>query len=397
MKYKILPFLLMIIVGLFSLSGREIKPDNLLQTVVIDPGHGGKDHGCNGATNSKEKNVTLAVALKLGEKIKKAFPNVQVIYTRNTDVFVELHKRAEIANINKADLFISIHCNAAVTAKEKAIGSETYTLGLHRAEENLEVMKRENDVILLEENYKANYDYDPYSPENHIINSLIQNKYLEQSINFATKIEREVILSKRKSRGVKQAGFAVLRGATMPAVLVETGFLTNSTEEKILASKEGQNQVAEAIFNAFKAYKKELDGENLLKPIVLEKPTLPQKEMPKEQISTKSSNLEKPSIAIISTERSVTNVKTARVFEFKVQLAAISNVENSNLAALIKAGKVEIIVENGVKKVVSNGFKTYEEAVAAKQSWIEAGFSDAFVAVYKNGVRTTMEDYKAVK
>lgn len=397
MKYKILPFLLMVVVGLFSLSGREIKPENLLQTIVIDPGHGGKDNGCNGATNSKEKNVTLAVALKLGEKIKKAFPNVNVVFTRNTDVFVELHKRAEIANEHKADLFISIHCNAAVTAKEKAIGSETYALGLHRAGDNLEVMKRENDVILMEENYEENYDYDPHSPENHIINALIQNKYLEQSINFATKIEREVVLSKRKSRGVKQAGFAVLRGAAMPAVLVETGFLTNSTEEKILASKEGQNQVAEAIFKAFKAYKKELDGENVVKSVVLEKPTLPQKEMQKEHFSTKSGKLEKPSTSMISEERYVVNVNSVRVFEFKVQLAAISNVENSNLAVLIKAGKVEIIEEKGVKKVVSKGFKTYEEAVAAKQTWIAAGFTDAFVAVYKNGVRTTMDDYKATE
>jgi N-acetylmuramoyl-L-alanine amidase len=375
MKHKVLLFLLMVIIGVFSLSGREIKTDNLLQTIVIDPGHGGKDGGCNGATNAKEKNVTLAVALKLGEKIKKTFPDVKVVYTRSTDVFVELHKRAEIANAHKADLFISIHCNAAITAKERAIGSETYALGLHRADDNLEVMKRENDVILLEENYQENYDYDPYSAENHIINSLIQNKYLEQSINFATKIEREVVLSKRKSRGVKQAGFAVLRGAAMPAVLVETGFLTNSNEEKVLNSKQGQDEVAEAIFKAFKTYKKELDGENV----------------------AKSAGLLKPPTSIISEERYAVNVNSVGVFEFKVQLAAISNVENSNLAVLIEAKKVEIIEENAVKKVVSKGFKTYEEAVAAKQTWIEAGFTDAFVAVYKNGVRTTMTDYKASK
>lgn len=395
MTNKILPFLLMVTLGLFSFSGREIQIENLLQTIVIDPGHGGKDNGCNGATNSKEKNVTLAIALALGQKIKKAFPTVNVVFTRNTDVFVELHKRAEIANAHKADLFISIHCNAAITAKEKAIGSETYALGLHRADDNLEVMKRENDVILLEENYKNNYDYNPYSPENHIINALIQNKYLEQSINFATKIEREVVLSKRKSRGVKQAGFAVLRGAAMPAVLVETGFLTNSTEEKILKSKEGQNQVAEAIFKAFKAYKKELDESISTTKPVPEKSTISQKEMKNEGYSIKSVQLQKPSIPIISEDRYAVNVKSVRVFEFKVQLAAISNVENSNLAALIEANKVEIVTESGIKKVVSKGFKTYEEAAAAKKSWVEAGFVDAFVAVYKNGVRTTMEDYKA--
>jgi N-acetylmuramoyl-L-alanine amidase len=341
--------------------------------------------------------VTLAIALKLGEKIKKAYPNISVVYTRNIDVFVELHKRAEIANVYKADLFISIHCNAAITAKERAIGSETYVLGLHRADDNLEVMKRENDVILLEENYENNYDYDPYSPENHIINSLIQNKYLEQSINFATKIEREVVLSKRKSRGVKQAGFAVLRGAAMPAVLVETGFLTNSTEEKILITKDGQNEVAEVIFKAFKAYKRAVDSENVGKSVVLEKPTIAQKKMTEEHFSAKSINFPKPPTSMISEERYAANVKSVHVFEFKVQLAATSNVENSNLAALIEAGSVEVIVENGVKKVVSKSFETYEEAVVAKQIWIQVGFTDAFVAVYKNGVRTTMSDYRASK
>ncbi|NJN77334.1 MAG: N-acetylmuramoyl-L-alanine amidase [Saprospiraceae bacterium] len=372
MNYKILPFLL--IIGIFSWSSSETNTDNLVQTIVIDAGHGGKDSGCSGPTNAKEKYVTLAVALKLGEKIKTAFPNVKVVYTREKDVFVELHKRAEIANEHKADLFISIHCNAAITGKNKAFGSETYALGLHRADDNLEVMKRENDVILLEENYEENYDYDPYSTENHIINSLIQSKYLEQSINFATKIERELVSSERKSRGVKQAGFAVLRGAAMPAVLVESGFLTHNTEEKFLNSKEGQEVIADAIFRAFKAYKTELDGK---------------------QFSIKSPVLEKPSPAILAEERYVVNVKNSRNFEFKVQLAAISNVENSNLAALIEADKVEIIEENGVKKVVSEGFKTYEEAVAAKKSWVEAGFTDAFVAVYKNGIRTTMADYNA--
>jgi N-acetylmuramoyl-L-alanine amidase len=396
MNYKILPFSLIVIIGIFGLSGHEIKTESLLQTIVIDPGHGGKDGGCNGATNSKEKNVTLAIALKLGEKIKKDFPNVNIVFTRDTDVFVELHKRAEIANAHKADLFISIHCNAAITAKEKATGSETYALGLHRAGDNLEVMKRENDVILLEENYVNYYDYDPHSPENHIINSLIQNKYLEQSIDFATKIEREVVLSKRKSRGVKQAGFAVLRGAAMPAVLVETGFLTNSKEEKMLTSEEGQNEVVEAIFKAFKAYKNELDERNVVKLVGLTKPLISKVEINKEDFSEKSVNLSKPSATIISEERYAVNVKSARVFEFKVQLAAISNVENSNLAALIEANKVEIVAESGVKKVVSKGFKTYEEAIAAKQTWVKAGFTDAFVAVYKNGIRITMEDYKAV-
>jgi N-acetylmuramoyl-L-alanine amidase len=395
MNNKIL--LLILIIGILGLSGSEKKVNDLLETVVIDAGHGGKDGGCGGATNSKEKYVTLAVALKLGEKIKANYPNVRVVYTRKKDVFVELYKRAEIANIHKADLFISIHCNAAIRNKEQAWGSETYVLGLHRADDNLDVMKRENNVILLEKDYEENYDYNPYSSENHIINSLIQNKYLEQSIKFATKIERELVLSKRKSRGVKQAGFAVLRGAAMPAVLVESGFLTSSKEEKFLVSKEGQEVIAEAIFKAFRAYKKELEGEFTTEFFNLSVPSIPQKVSVNDKKSIKSGQLPVPLTSTISEDKHVVDAKSVRLFEFKVQLAAISNVENSNLAALIEASKVNIVEENGVKKVVSRGFKTYKEAVIAKQTWVEAGFKDAFIIVYKNGIRITMADYKAAK
>lgn len=358
--------LLLLFIGIASLSGRPIfDSESILKTVVIDPGHGGKDGGCRGATTAKEKNVTLALALKLGEKINVAYPNVKVVYTRDKDVFLELHKRAEIANEHKADLFISIHCNAAIRYKNRAWGSETYALGLHRADDNLDVMKRENDVILLEKDYEENYDYDPYSTENHIINALIQNKHLEQSLNFATKIEREFVLSKRKSRGVKQAGFAVLRGAAMPAVLIESGFLTHNGEEKFLNSKEGQNTISEAIFKAFKAYKEELENQ--------------------------ASTDEEKAFAKQSSVKNDTN------FQFKVQLAAVSNTENPNLAALIKAGKVKIVVDNDIKKIMSEGFDSYEAANESKQKWIEAGFTDAFIVVYKNGKRTTMSDYNASK
>ncbi len=371
MNYRIL-----ILLGILSLaalsSSNTLNTKSRIQTVVIDPGHGGKDNGCSGSTKANEKQVTLAIALKLGEKIKATYPNMKVVYTRDKDVFVELHKRADIANQHKADLFISIHCNAAVTQKDKAQGSETYALGLHRAEDNLEVMKRENDVILLEKDYESNYDYDPHSTENHIINALIQNKYLEQSINLATKIEREFVRSKRRSRGVKQAGFAVLRGAAMPAVLIESGFLTHNTEGQFLASVDGQNTMAESIFKAFKSYKEEL--ENIDKDIV-----------------------KVAAVPTISTEKGGANVKSEGVFVFKVQLAAVSNTENANLAALIEKNAVEIIEENGIKKIMSKRFNAYELAVADKQKWIDAGFIDAFIVVYKDGIRTTMAEYNASK
>lgn len=357
---------IIIFISFFTISGGQLYEHNeLLKTVVIDAGHGGKDSGCLGATTSKEKYVTLAIALELGKKIKAAYPNVKVVYTRKKDVFVELHKRAKIANEHKADLFISIHCNAAITQKQRASGSETFALGLHRADDNLEIMKRENDVILMEEDYEENYDYNPHSPENHIINALVQNKHLEQSLNFATKIEREFVLAKRKSRGVKQAGFAVLRGATMPAVLIESGFLTHQKEEQFLVSKKGQSAMANAIFKAFEAYKKEVDA-----------------------------NVEKNEMTLKSPEP---DVKVKKGFEFKIQLAAVSNLENPNLAALIEAEAVEIITEKTIKKVMSKGFDSYKAANESKQLWVEEGFTDAFIVVYKNGIRVSMADFKAAE
>lgn len=357
--------------GAFAISGGHAhEHKELLKTVVIDAGHGGKDSGCLGATTSKEKYVTLAIALELGKKIKAVYPNVNVVHTREKDVFVELHRRAKIANEHKADLFISIHCNAAVTRKAWAYGSETYALGLHRADDNLEIMKRENDVILMEENYEDNYDYDPNSPENHIINALVQNKYLEQSLNFATKIEREFVLANRKSRGVKQAGFAVLRGATMPAVLVESGFLTHQAEEAFLLSKEGQRLIANSIFKAFEAYKSEVD----------------------EVIADDGFTVKSPVEVSEVPELEKTIIKG---FEFKIQLAAVSNLENPNLAALIEAEVVEVIEEKTIKKIMSESFDTYEAANESRQLWREEGFKDAFIVVYKDGVRVPMKVFEA--
>lgn len=362
---------LIIFISVFAISGGQIHKDKvLLKTVVIDAGHGGKDSGCHGATTSKEKYVTLAIALELGKKISTTYPNVKVVYTREKDVFVELHKRAKIANEHKADLFISIHCNAAMTNKQRAYGSETYALGLHRADDNLEIMKRENDVILMEEDYESNYDYDPNSPENHIINALVQNKHLEQSLNFATKIEREFVLAQRKSRGVKQAGFAVLRGATMPAVLIESGFLTHQTEETFLASKEGQNIMANAIFKAFEAYKKNIEEQSQNDEITVKSP----------QVQLKVPQLEKT-----GKER----------FEFKIQLAAVSNLENPNLAALIETKVVDIVEGTTIKKIMSKSFSSYEAAKVSQQLWVEEGFTDAFIVVYKDGNRVSMKEFKA--
>src|SRR5690606_7220804 len=218
-----------------------------------------KDPGCNGH-NSREKEIALAIGLELGRQIKATHPDVEVIYTRDKDVFIPLNERAAIANRNKADLFISIHCNY-IGIRNRASGSETYVLGLHRAEDNLEVAKRENAAILMEDDYERTYEgFDPNSPEGHIILSMFQNAYLEQSIRIATHIETNFKKNGRlPSRGVKQAGFLVLRETAMPSVLVETGFLSSDLDEKYLMNPDNQREVASAMLKAFSQYKREYE------------------------------------------------------------------------------------------------------------------------------------------
>ena len=227
-------------------------------TVVIDAGHGGKDPGARG-TRINEKAINLAVTLKLGSFIEQRSEGVKVIYTRKTDRFIELDERADIANRNKADLFISIHTNA-VKRGSAVQGTETYTLGLARTDENLEVAMSENSAILLEDNYQQRYEgFDPNSSESYIIFEFMQNKHMEQSISLASEIQKSFKSARRVDRGVRQAGFLVLRKTSMPSVLVELGYISNRQEENYLGSADGQNALAEALYEAFSRYKRSYD------------------------------------------------------------------------------------------------------------------------------------------
>lgn len=228
--------------------------------VVIDAGHGGEDPGCKG-NRLKEKDIALAVALKTGRLISDNCPTVQVIYTRKTDVFVELYRRAEIANNNHADLFISFHCNAS--PNHKATGIETYVMGLHKSEANQAVARAENSAILKEKNYENNYEgYDPNSPEANIAFSLYSSAYLNNSILLADKVQKNLVSGTGLlNREVKQAGFWVLYKVAMPSILIEQGFLSNAEEEKFLGDSHNQDIIASAVYNAFAVYHTMQTGE----------------------------------------------------------------------------------------------------------------------------------------
>lgn len=249
----ILVLLISINAALPALNKRQIK------TVVIDAGHGGHDPGCQYG-GIKEKEVTLKIALELGKKISEELSDVKVIFTRKTDEFVTLWDRANIANRNQADLFISIHCNA--NKNTEVSGTETFAMGLHKAESNLEVSIRENDVILMEKNYEERYEgFDPNSPETYIILSLHQNAYLDKSIDLASRIEKYFVKNKvNTSRGVKQAGFVVLWKTKMPSILIETGFLSNKNDRVLLTSNDGVDKITDNIKNSLVDFKHSIEN-----------------------------------------------------------------------------------------------------------------------------------------
>jgi N-acetylmuramoyl-L-alanine amidase len=252
---------LLIAITLLVSSGSKDPLAFRVETVVIDPGHGGRDPGTHGSFLN-EKDVVLKISLKVGSYIEKNCPGVKVIYTRKDDRYMPLDERAMTANKTKADVFICIHANASPNAT--AYGTETYIMGMHKTEGNLEVAKRENSVMLYDENHEERYEgFDPKSPESYILFSLAQSAYQESSLTLADKIETQFkTKTGRYSHGVKQAGFWVLWRTAMPSVLVEVGFLTNTKDEKYLSSDQGQEQIAAGIYRAFREYKNEIESVN---------------------------------------------------------------------------------------------------------------------------------------
>ena len=326
-----------------------------IKTIVIDPGHGGKDPGTLGTGRYKfsEKDIVLEVSLLLGNYIKKAFPDVKVIYTRDTDNFVKLSQRTRIANEAKADLFLSIHCDAF---KDKRVdGSTTYVMGLHKTASNLNVAIRENSSILMEDNYVVDYQgFNPEETESYIALSMYQSNYLSNSLLLASKIQHQFKNRVgRKDRGVKQAGFLVLSRATMPSVLIELGFLTNHKEEDFLNTKDGKIYMASAIFRAIKDYKMEIET------LILESQT-----------------------------KSVDNVDLFFTLQF---LSSNAQVEIDSLDMLNK-DLIHTFHEKNQYKYTYGRVSTLEEIASLKKDLLKYGFDDSFTVGILNGKKISLSD-----
>ena len=348
-----------------------LAQEKKMLTIVIDAGHGGKDPGARGATID-EKVINLSVALKLGKLISDNHKDVKVIYTRKTDVFIELGERANIANRNHADLFISIHANAV--QRRSASGTETFTLGLDKSNENLEVAKRENSVITLEENYLQKYNgFDPNSAESYIVFQLIQNAHMDQSINLASDIQKAFSEAKRGDRGVKQAPFLVLVQTSMPSVLIELGFISNREEERYLKSANGQNTLVKSIYGAFAKYKREYDKRQ--KGDVV-------KSAPPVKNDPVKSDKEKALAEIVETPPSST---AGEQLVYKVQLFASSK-QLSPQSRELKGYAADFYKEDGLYKYTIGKTNDLEDIKNMKKM-VEKDFKNAFIVVFKEGKR----------
>ncbi len=406
LKFGILLVAFLLPFTLFAQRGEKIT------TVVIDPGHGGKDTGALGAI-SKEKDLNLTVALLTGDYIKKNFPDVKVIYTRERDVFVGLNERAMIANRNNADVFISIHCNSTDVKGSTAMGAETFVLGEHKNAANLQVAKNENSAILYEEDASEQYgDFDLNSPEAYIALSLFQQEYLNQSLQLAANVQEQ--FSKRvgrKDRGVQQAGFLVLWKTAMPSILIELGFISNAAEERFLVSESGQIYMASAIYRAFRDFKTSFEGENATtkvvvtqettpveepSPVVEEKPITEEKpvaqEQPKEEV--KPIVVEKPVVEEkpIAEEKPVVKAVKKQTVSFKVQIFISDTKVSAKDKRIANIKEVDYYEYNGSYRYTSGNFRTKEEAFARQKEMQKQGYPDAWVVCFVNGERVSMQE-----
>ena len=360
--------------------------------VVIDAGHGGHDPGAVGKI-SKEKNINLNVALKLGNMIKKNCDDVKVIFTRTKDVFIPLNRRAEIANNAKADLFISIHTNALANNRT-AKGASTWTLGLAKSDANLAVAQRENSVILYESDYKTRYaGFNPNSAESYIIFEFMQDKYMEQSVHLASLIQKQFRHTcKRVDRGVHQAGFLVLKASAMPSILVELGLISTPDEERYLNSEEGTGTLAKGIYRAFLTYKKEHE----IRLTGVSRTIIPDdEEMSENELAAQQPKEEKPDSAPDQTELvaqakpqqrpiTVESATNSGEITFKIQILTSSSPLTKNDKRLKGLKDVDYYKEKGLYKYTYGASTDYNKVLRNKRA-ITDKFKDAFIIAFRDG------------
>lgn len=398
---------LFVILALFAACFISVRGADRKFVLVIDAGHGGRDAGALGKY-SKEKNINLNVALAFGKYVERNNPDVKVVYTRKTDVFVPLYERAEIANRNKADLFISIHTNALERGRI-ARGFETYTLGDGRSnatKTNLEVAKRENSVILLEENYEQHYvGYDPNSPESNIMFEFVQDRNLTKSIEFAKMLQKNVCrAASRPDKGVHQSNLAVLRLTSMPACLVELGFITTADEEALLNDRNRLDQMAVGIYNAFVEYKnKNYNGISV--PYRTDSPMLP--ETPAQEPANTSETQEDASARQQPEQRTVAETTPQQQEQqtaapqpepqpaasadgrpvFKIQILVSSLNLKDGDAHLKGLTGCERYEENGMQKYTYGASENYNEIYRLRKQILDK-FPEAFIIAFKDGRKT---------
>lgn len=382
-------------------------------TLVIDPGHGGKDVGALGAI-SNEKNINLTIALAFGKLVESNLSDVNVIYTRKTDVFIPLKERADIANKAKADLFISVHTNSVPPTKTPPQGFQVYTLGMHRAKDNLDVAMRENSVISLEKGYEKTYEgFDPRSSESYIMFEILQSANMEKSVELAKLIQRSVCSkASRNDKGVHQAGFLVLRETSMPSCLIELGFITHEEEEQFLNSPRGINLMARGIYEAFVEYKNRYDGKVTI-------PYRPSKnnQLPVENVLDRlSTNSQKPvaqvefpkKINIVRQPRPIQKITTkTKVYKqndqdtleegfsdiplFKIQIFAVNRELTLDNELFKGYTNVSVETEGTLNKYMIGANEDYNEIMRLKEE-IKPDFPQAFIVAFKNGNRMNVGD-----
>ncbi len=372
-KLPLTVFFLVLFGSCFRLVAQSEKTASFT-TVVLDAGHGGKDPGAIGKF-VMEKDIVLPVTLKVGEYITREMPGVKVIYTRSTDQFLPLDERAEIANRAKADLFVSIHANSI--SNPKIFGAETFVLGLHRTQENLDVAKKENSVIVLEDDYSKKYEgFDPNSTESYIIFELMQNVYLDQSIDVASIVQEQFEKRVgRHNRGVKQAGFLVLRKTAMPGILIELGFLSNRNEEKFMASEEGQVYLASAIYRAIKEYKTRFDARNGI--------------VNTQQLSVNYNS----KTETVGTLPTVTGIQPGSndLVEFRIQVASSGKKIKENSGPFGLFNDVWVFEEGNLYKYTTGLAGSYDEITVILKE-VRKKVPDCFIVAFKNGQKVPVSE-----